>query len=201
MSQERQPRSSALSLRSLLWAAALCGSLSPGVSAADPCVVEGVRVPACVTVTSPRIDLKPRFGSAIVNVFCPRSASYYWGSYSADHDGWVRVHDLSRFITNPAEGKFEATNFNLEFRHSFTVTIGCSQFPPWGTACQGSNAFCPRDPGCATTSGPASRCVGQGENQQCWLEWEENCGTAPNNTPYFCTTALFAPCCYPCAGR
>lgn len=167
----------------------------------DPCSVDGVAVPSCVQVTSPTIDLKPRLGSTIINVFCPASASYYWGGYSANHNRWVRVIDVSVFANGPDHGKFEATNFNAEFRHSFSVTIGCSRFPPWASNCPTNNSFCPRDPGCPTTRGPSSRCVGSGADQQCWLEWEENCGTAPNNTPYFCTTQLFKPCCYPCAGR
>lgn len=175
-------------------------AFAPSALAGDPCTVEGIAVPGCVQVTSPVIDLKPRLGSAIINVFCPSSASYYWGGYSANHNRWVTVVDLSLFASGANHGKFEGTNFNSEFRHSFSVTIGCSRYPPWAANCQGSGSFCPRDPGCRITRGATSRCAGPPDAPQCWIEWEEDCGTPPNDTPYFCNTLLFKPCCYPCAG-
>ena len=172
--------------------AALLGPSAPAL--ADPCTDgSGNAVPGCqqVDVT---IDLKA-WETKGWALYCPPNANYYWGGYSDSWSHSPHVFWEDPFEESQSKADFTASNTRLG-HNSVTITIGCSPINPSGT-CTGGRTIV-GDPGCGQ-SNQHQVCAGDGENQTCWLEWDEECVASSGTvTDWACTQALFATMCTSC---
>jgi hypothetical protein len=162
-------------------------------SHADPCTdPSGNAVPGCQQV-GVTVDLKvwETKGWAL---YCPPNANYYWGGYSDDwaHSPYVFWEDGAEETSSKAD--FTMSNTRLG-HNSVTITIGCSPINPNGSCTGGRTTW--SDPGCGE-SNRRQVCAGEGEDEQCWEEWDEECVSNGTVTDWACTQALFATMCTSC---
>ena len=160
----------------------------------DPCSFNGETVPLCQTVSnSDTIAPWRPSGDAL---YCPRSAAYYWGGWTLDtggHKGITIVENA--FDENASKADFDLDNFSFH-RATVMITIGCSPISPSGNCTQTNQPACGSDPGCPQ-SNLQTQCSGV-DSGDCWMSWDETCINGQTVTPYFCSTAEFATCCYSC---
>lgn len=181
-------------LAAVTLAAALLAS--GAAMADDPCREnsKGLPVPGCVTQA--HADTLKRDQTQDIDLYCPPEAPYYWG-------GWVdsftsKWHVITEnLITGDAHhAHFKISNTALS-PNSYTVTIGCSPTPEWGT-CTG-NLVKVTDPKCPISS-QRQDCTGA-PWPKCWEVWTETCTSGSSITTYSCTDANpLAHTCITCSG-
>ncbi|WP_159718993.1 hypothetical protein [Geminicoccus flavidas] len=161
--------------------------------AGDPCVDPyGNTVPNCQEV-SVTVGLKT-FETKGWALYCPNNAYYYWGGYNDVWQHSPHVFWENAFGEGGNKADFTLTNTHLG-SNSVTITIGCSPFSQGGS-CTGARTTW-SDPGCPENN-RRRVCAGDGEDQQCWEEWDEECVSNGNVTDWACTQALFKTMCVSC---
>ena len=167
--------------------------LASAASQADPCTdPSGNAVPGCQQVSA-TVDLKT-WETKGWALYCPPNAIYYWGGYSDDWSHSPHIFWEDKGDESISKADFTMSNTRLG-HNSVTITIGCSPINPSGS-CSGPRTVM-SDPGCPQ-SDRHEVCNGEGEDQECWDEWNERCISNGSVTDWACTDALYATMCTAC---
>ena len=124
-----------VSVRVVPWWVVACALLvwPPVVRADDVCTKSGRPIPHCVSVSSPKFDLKAleTLGSA---VSCPHATPFYWGTWTDTKTSSAVSAVTNPFVEAPSRGAWTITNWTTS-PQAITLTIGCSTASPSGIAC------------------------------------------------------------------
>lgn len=178
--------------------AAFAGILltSAEARADDPCRENsnGLAVPGCVTQA--HSDTLKADQTQDIDIYCPPEAPYYWGGWVDNFTSKWHVITENLITSNAQHAHFKISNTALS-RNSYTVTIGCSPTPEWGT-CNG-NLVKVADPKCPISS-QRQDCTGA-PWPKCWEVWTETCTAGATITTYSCTDANpLGHTCITCSG-
>jgi hypothetical protein len=152
----------------------------------------------CVSVASATHRLKG-WATKRITLSCPKDYQWFTGTWTRlrSSNAISVIQDSLDPDDTSTSGAFLLTNWDPTSSHSAVVAIACSadcRYAPGGcsTDCMSG---CLSDPGCETEGPVDTICAGEGENQQCWTAWTEDCS---NGVVWSCDTALFRVCCRTC---
>lgn len=166
-----------------------------GSDSIDACAHD---IDQCISVASSRRRLG-ELATKRLTLKCPPDYEWFTGVWTKQRssDAISVTQDSLDPDDNATGAAFLITNWDPFSHHDVTVAIACSadcRYAPGGCASD-CESGCHDDPGCEVDGGTDTICAGEGESQQCWTAWTEQCG---NGVYWSCDTALFRVCCRTC---
>lgn len=178
--------------RLILAALALGGLMALGGTArageGDPCRMNGngVPVPQCATVTHQNAGLAHDHTEGI-QVQCPADAPYYWSGWSDTFTSRWHVITENLLAEAATHANFTVSSTQATGQLAYSVTIGCSPVPIWGSCTRSSLPVIVADPKCPVGT-KRQDCSGA-PSPKCWDTWTETCTSGNAVQSYSCTDA------------
>jgi hypothetical protein len=166
----------------------------------DPCKKDGngVAVPQCETVTHQNSSLSHDRTEGI-QIQCPADAPYYWSGWSDTFTSKWHVITENLLVEAATHANFTVSSTQATGSLAYSVTIGCSPVPIWGTCTKSSIPVIVADPKCPM--GPKRQDCTGAPYPKCWDTWTETCTSGSTVQDYSCTDANpLKTTCVTCSG-